>query len=147
MMLKKILLIHGPNLNLLGKRDQSIYGRLSLTEVEELTAREAHQHGLDLTTFQSNHEGDLIDFIQKEGPYSIGIIINPGAFTHYSYAIHDALVDTKLPIVEVHLSMLSQREPWRRNSVTASACIKMIEGKKEMGYIEAVEVLIERMKK
>jgi 3-dehydroquinate dehydratase-2 len=146
-MTKQLLLIHGANLNLLGKRDFDTYGNLTLNEIEELTAIEAKKYGFSLCTYQSNHEGDLIDKLQQEAPHCLGIIINPGAFTHYSYALHDALLDTKLPAVEVHLSKISQREAWRRHSVIASACIKMIEGKKQEGYKEAITVLSECLNK
>src|SRR3989344_5233765 len=107
-----ILLIHGPNLNLLGKRDTAQYGAGTLSDIETLVGTEARKSGHDVKTFQSNHEGALIDFLQKESANAAGIIINPGALTHYSYALHDALVDTGLPAVEVHLSDISSREEW-----------------------------------
>ncbi|OGG70475.1 hypothetical protein A3F27_03620 [Candidatus Kaiserbacteria bacterium RIFCSPHIGHO2_12_FULL_53_13] len=136
-----ILLIHGPNLNRLGARDNKHYGERSLSDIEAGVRESAKKLGYDIKTFQSNHEGALIDFLQKEAPKASGIIINPGALTHYSYALHDALVDSRLPCVEVHLSDIGSREPWRRNSVTAPACISQISGKKESGYLEAVEIL------
>ncbi|MDO8481476.1 MAG: type II 3-dehydroquinate dehydratase [bacterium] len=136
-----ILLIHGPNLNRLGKRDALNYGQKTLAEIEASVADEAKKLGHDVKTFQSNHEGALIDFLQKEAENAAGIIINPGALTHYSYALHDAIVDTKLPCVEVHLSEISSREAWRKISVTAPACIAQISGKKEAGYIDAVRAL------
>jgi 3-dehydroquinate dehydratase-2 len=140
-----LLLIHGPNLNLLGKREEKHYGSKTLADLEALVLAEAKNVGLELKAFQSNHEGALIDWIQKESPRAAGIIINPGALTHYSYALHDALLDTKLPAVEVHLSDVGTREEWRRNSVTAPACIAVIAGKKEGGYAEAVTLLKERL--
>ena len=141
-----MLLIHGPNLNLLGKRDAAHYGTATLADIEALVATEAKKAGLDVKDFQSNHEGALIDFIQKESASASGIIINPGALTHGSYALHDALVDTKLPAVEVHLSDVSSREEWRKVSVTAPACVGVISGKKEAGYIEAVQKLARQLK-
>ena len=141
--MRNILLIHGVNLNVLGKRDPAHYGTLTLKNIEDITAEEAEKNGFSITPYQSNHEGDLVDKLQSEALHCVGIIINPGAFAHYSYGLHDALIDTKLPVVEVHLSDLSQREIWRKNSVTAPACIKVIEGKKEQGYREAVNVLAE----
>ncbi|KKW47956.1 3-dehydroquinate dehydratase [Candidatus Kaiserbacteria bacterium RIFCSPHIGHO2_02_FULL_59_21] len=141
-----MLLIHGPNLNLLGKRDAAHYGTATLADIEALVATEAKKAGLDVKAFQSNHEGALIDFIQKESASASGIIINPGALTHGSYALHDALVDTKLPAVEVHLSDVSSREEWRKVSVTAPACVGVISGKKEAGYIEAVQKLARQLK-
>jgi len=139
--MEAILLIHGPNLNLLGARDEKQYGSLTLAALEKLVADEAAKSGLEVKAFQSNHEGALIDWLQKESPGASGIIINAGALTHYSYALHDALVDAGLPAVEVHLSDINAREEWRKRSVTAPACISMIAGKKEKGYIEAVQKL------
>lgn len=139
--MKKILLIHGPNLNKLGARDSSHYGTLTLKSIEDLVGAEAQKLGLEVYAFQSNHEGALIDFLQEEAASAAGIIINPGAFTHYSYALHDALLDAKVPCVEVHLSDIKSREPWRQISVTAPACIAQISGKKDQGYIEALQLL------
>ena len=136
-----ILLVHGPNLNMLGERDKGHYGSLTLSDIETLVASEAKQAGFDIKSFQSNHEGVLIDFLQKESKNASGIIINPGALTHGSYALHDALLDTGLPTVEVHLSDVNAREEWRRLSVTAPACIGVVSGKKEKGYSEALSML------
>jgi len=141
-----VLLIHGPNLNLLGQRDQQHYGTLTLADIEKLVATQAEKYGLKIKSFQSNHEGALIDFIQKQTPTAMGIIINPGALTHYSYALHDALLDTHLPCVEVHLSDISNREPWRKISVTSPACLAVISGKKEQGYLEALDLLCKKIK-
>ena len=142
-----ILLIHGPNLNLLGAREREHYGSKTLRDIEGEVASAAKKLGHTVSAFQSNHEGALIDFLQKEGPKAAGIIINPGALTHYSYALHDALVDTKLPAVEVHLSDITSREEWRQVSVTSPACIAQISGKKEAGYIEALDVLQKKLGK
>lgn len=144
--MKKILLLHGANLNWLGKRDTAHYGSLTLKDIEKLTKLEARKFEYNILVYQTNHEGKLIDILQLKAKNSAGIIINPGAFAHYSYALHDALLDTKLPVVEVHLSNLYQREKWRSKSVTAAACIKMISGKKELGYKEAVKILVEHIK-
>ena len=108
-------------------------------------AAEAQKLGHTVKAFQSNHEGALIDFLQAESGNAAGIIANLGAFTHYSYALHDALVDTGLPSVEVHLSDINAREAWRKVSVTAPACIGQIAGKKEAGYIEALALLQTRL--
>ena len=143
--MNSILLVHGPNLNLLGARDAEHYGSLTLSDIETLVASEAKKAGLEVKAFQSNHEGALIDFMQKESANASGIIINPGAFSHYSFALHDALLDTGLPAVEVHLSDINAREEWRRTSVTAPACIAMVSGKKEQGYIEALKLLIPKL--
>ena len=136
-----LLLIHGPNLNLLKKRDQKHYGSLTLKELEMAVKNKAKARGFSLKAFQSNHEGALVDVLQKFSAKSAGIIINPGALTHYSFALHDALLDTGLPCVEVHLSDVKSREAWRRVSVTAPACKKVISGKKLKGYLEAVDFL------
>ncbi|HEV2614649.1 MAG TPA: type II 3-dehydroquinate dehydratase [Gammaproteobacteria bacterium] len=144
--MKKILLLNGPNLNLLGKRDMNHYGTLTLKNIEELVIQEALKFNCDVITYQSNHEGYLIDKIQENREICLGIIINPGALTHYSYAIHDALLDTKLPVIEVHLSDISQREAFRKTSVISDICLKTISGKKEVGYIDAVHVLLEDLK-
>ena len=130
-----ILLIHGPNLNMLGERDKEHYGSLTLSDIETPVSSEAKKVGFDVRSFQSNHEGALIDFLQKESPNAAGVIINPGALTHYSYALHDGLVDADILAVEVHLSDINAREEWRRHSVTAPACIGVISGKKEKGYV------------
>ena len=139
--MKKILLIHGPNLNLLGKRNREHYGRLTLSEIENLVRAKAGELGLEIEAFQSNHEGELIDWLQEKSAGADGVIINPGALAHYSYALRDALADTGLPCVEVHLSDVENREEFRRVSVTAPVCKAKISGKKELGYIEAIELL------
>jgi len=144
--MQTILLLHGPNLNWLGKRDPVHYGNLTLEHIVTITADAARQYHYDIIPYQSNHEGCLIDTLQLNASSCAGIIINPGALTHYSYALHDALLDTGLPVVEVHLSDIKQREQWRSQSVTAAACIKVISGKKEDGYREAVTILAEHLK-
>ena len=142
-----ILLIHGPNLNNLGKRDPAHYGAQTLSDIESLVGAEAQKVGCAVKAFQSNHEGALIDFLQKESASASGIIINPGALTHYGYSLHDALADTQLPVVEVHLSDIEAREEWRRVSVIKPACIGQISGKKEAGYIEALALLAKHLGK
>jgi 3-dehydroquinate dehydratase-2 len=138
----KILLINGPNLNLLGKRDKSIYGDKTLSEIESLVKKEAKSLGADVASFQSNSEGALIDFIQKNSPRADGIIINPGALTHYGLSLRDALVDCGLPIVEVHLSNIYAREKWRAKSVIAPIAKKQISGSGWQGYVNALRILI-----
>lgn len=139
--MKKLLLIHGPNLNLLGKRDERHYGALTLKKLEMIVMKEAKNLGYNMKTFQSNHEGDLIDFIQANSEKSDGILINPGALTHYSYALHDAIIDAKIPTIEVHLSNIYGRESWRKKSVTKPACLAQFSGKKEKSYLEALTLL------
>lgn len=139
--MKNILLIHGPNLNKLGQRDHELYGNVSLETIE--TAVQARYRGYRVLSFQSNHEGDLIDFIQEHSESSHAMIINAGALTHYSYALHDAIVDSKLPTVEVHLSNIYEREPWRAQSVISAVCVHTIMGKKLEGYLEACDYIME----
>lgn len=139
---KRILLIHGPNLNLLGKRAKKHYGAKTLADIEHVVRREVAKKKVDVLAYQSNHEGDIIDFLQHEAPYASAILINPGAYTHYSVAILDALVDTHLPYVEVHLSDIGSREVFRRESITGKKAMKIIFGKKERGYVEGVRVLV-----
>lgn len=139
--MKKIMLIHGPNLNKLGKRDHAHYGTLSLKDIETAVQEKAKDYRV--LCFQSNHEGALIDFIQNNSDESFAMIINPGALTHYSYALHDAIIDSGLHTIEVHLSNILEREPWRAISVISPACKKTIMGKKLEGYLEAIDTLLE----
>lgn len=138
-----ILLLHGPNLNQLGQRDIAHYGSLTLEKLENHVKEYAASKQYTVVAFQSNHEGDLIDIIQKT--QAIAMIINAGALTHYSYALHDAIIDSRLPTIEVHLSNIKAREPWRALSVIEPACIKTIMGKKMEGYLEAVDYLVEHL--
>jgi 3-dehydroquinate dehydratase-2 len=142
----KILLINGPNLNLLGKRDKSIYGDKTLSEIESFLKKEAKSLGVDVVCFQSNSEGALIDFIQKNSPRAGGIIINPGALTHYGLSLRDALVDCGLPVIEVHLSNIYAREKWRAKSVIAPVARRQISGSGWQGYIEALLILVGELK-
>ena len=139
--MKKILLINGPNLNLLGKREPKYYGHMSLAEIENMVKAEGLELGIDIITFQSNHEGEIIDFIQDNSLLADGIIINPGAFTHYSYAIYDALKATSLPIVEVHLSNIFAREEFRSHSVISPIAKGVISGFGYKGYLYALNYL------
>lgn len=144
--MKLILLVHGANLNMLGKRDTKHYGFLTLKELEKQVMAAAKKHGLKVKAFQSNYEGGIIDFLQKNAPKACGILINAGAYTHYSYAIHDALLDTKLPAIEVHLSKVAEREEWRAKSVIAPACVGVFAGEKVQSYLKALEELARIMK-
>lgn len=141
----KIIIINGPNLNLLGKREPEIYG--THTFEDYFASLQKKFTGIELEYFQSNHEGALIDKIQEIGFSYQGIVLNPGAFTHYSYALYDALKAITTPAVEVHISDIENREDFRKISVTAGACIAQIKGKGLAGYEEAVEKLILRNKK
>lgn len=145
--MSQLLLLHGVNLNRLGQRATEHYGQLTLADLEQLTRARAHSYGVHVMTYQSNHEGDLVDQLQQQANHCFGIIINAGAFTHYSYALHDAIVDTGLPTIEVHLSNVAEREVWRRTSVLAPACLRVIMAKKQQGYLEAVDVLMQHLGK
>jgi 3-dehydroquinate dehydratase-2 len=142
----KILVIHGPNLNMLGKRDRAVYGDKTLKEIDALLKKEAKASGVDVVTFQSNHEGALVDFIQEQAGTARGIIINPGALTHCGFSLLDALVDSKLPVIEVHLSNIYRREEWRAESVIAPMAEGQISGLGWAGYIAALQILVSKLK-
>ena len=138
----KIMIINGPNLNMLGVREKNIYGTRNYEDVCNYVKEEGKKRNHEILMVQSNSEGEIIDFIQKAyfEKYE-GIIINPGAYTHYSYAIHDALKGFDIPAVEVHLSNIHTREEFRRKSVTAPACVGQIAGFGEYGYIMSMDAL------
>ena len=137
----RFLIINGPNLNLLGKREPDIYGTNTYESLCAFIRQDAEQHGDYASFFQSNYEGAIIEMIQQADGRFDGIVINPGAYTHFSYAIHDALRCIDVPAVEVHISDITTREPWRQISVTAPACRKMIAGHGFAGYLEAMALL------
>ncbi len=140
----KFLIINGPNLNLLGKREPGIYGKSTYADLCALIASYAKEHGSTAEFFQSNHEGAIIDTIHAaDGAYD-AIIINPGAYTHYSYAILDALKAVSVPCIEVHISNIHQREEFRHKSVTAPACVGQICGLGLYGYQAAMAYFLER---
>jgi len=138
----KILIIHGPNLNILGKRNKVIYGEKSLDEINELIEQHATDIDAEVTIIQANAEGDLVDFIQKESGGADGIIINAGALTHYGLSLRDALLDTTLPVVEVHLSNIYAREEFRQRSVIAPIAKGQVTGLGWRGYIAALRTLV-----
>lgn len=137
-----ILVIHGPNLNLLGEREPEIYGRMTLKALEREIKKYCKGKSVKLKCLQSNHEGQLIDWIHKYRHWAHGMILNPGALTHYSYALRDAIAGVSIPTVEVHISDISKREPFRHISVIQPVCIAQISGKGKFGYFEAVETVL-----
>ena len=136
------LLVNGPNLNLLGMRDTATYGTQTLADINERVEARARELGVEVLFFQANGEGAIIDFVQGNAPSAAGIIINPGAYGHYSYAIHDALKDTGLPIAEVHLSNVYARDSWRSELVVAPIARGVISGFGWRGYVVALELLV-----
>ncbi len=140
----KIGVIHGPNMNLLGKREPSIYGTMTLDEIDRRivdAAGEAHE----IKRFQSNNEGAIVDFLQEMDDWADGIIINAGAYTHTSYAIRDAMAASRLPAVEVHLSNIHAREPFRSRSVLAANCLGLVCGFGWHSYILGLEALLNHL--
>jgi 3-dehydroquinate dehydratase-2 len=137
----RVLILHGPTLKLLGQREPGVYGRLTLAEIDERLHAHAAQAGIELRTFQSNHEGALIDAVHQAAGWADGLVINPGAFTHYSYALRDAIAAVRLPTVEVHLSNIQAREPFRRTSVIAPVCLGQISGFGWRSYVLGLEAV------
>ena len=140
---RRILVLHGPNLNNLGKRDPGIYGKTTLPEINDRLRARGTELGYEVVTFQSNHEGALIDCMQEEAPNIVGIVINPGGLTHTSYSLRDALKDTSRPIIEIHMSNVHAREAFRHESLIAPICVAQIAGLGWRGYLHALEALIE----
>jgi len=141
--MKKILIVHGPNLGLLGEREPRVYGKTTLAQLNGFLEKEAGRLKVQLKIFQSNWEGAIIDFLTAERKWANAIIINPGALTHYSLALRDCLSAIGLPAIEVHLSNIAAREEFRRTSVTAAACRGQISGLGIKSYLAALQVLAE----
>lgn len=136
-----VLLLHGPNLNLLGERKPEVYGTMTLAQLNAELRKTASKLRLRLRIFQSNHEGELIDVLHRQRRWMDGLVINPGAYTHYSYALRDAIESVEVPAFEVHLSNIHAREPWRRVSVLSEVVKRQIVGKGIDSYREALQLL------
>jgi 3-dehydroquinate dehydratase II len=137
----KVSLIHGPNLNLLGQREAEFYGRESFDDINRRIKQYGLERGIEVRIFQSNHEGEIIDAIQDARTWADAIVINPAAYTHYSYAIRDALTAARLPAVEVHISNVHAREEFRRHSVISPVVVGQIVGMGPYGYLLALDAV------
>lgn len=142
----EVLVIHGPNLNLLGEREPQIYGNLTLKQINKILHGVALKNKVKIRFFQSNHEGEIIDCIHLNRKKVNGILINPAAFTHYSIAIRDAILAVQLPVVEVHLSDILEREKFRRKNVISDVTIQQFWGEKEKSYVKGLLYLIKNLK-
>jgi 3-dehydroquinate dehydratase II len=136
-----IFVVHGPNLNLLGEREPAVYGTLSLDQLNARIREHGAAQGCAIRTYQSNHEGRLLDALQRARRWAAGIVINPGAYGHTSYALRDCIAGINVPTVEVHLSDVEAREPFRRISTIADVCIAKISGRGPQSYFDAIDVL------
>lgn len=137
----RILVIHGPNLNLLGTREPEIYGKMTLAQINTMVTQAAEKADAEVRIFQSNSEGALVDSIQEAGNWAGGIVVNPGAYGHYSIALRDAIAAARLPTIEVHLSNVFGREDFRHELVVAPVCLGLICGLGWRGYVQAVQAL------
>ncbi len=140
--MKRILLMNGPNLNMLGVREPDIYGRDTLETIEDMVTEYGQARGAQVECFQSNHEGELIDKLHEAHEDFDGVIYNPGAHTHYSYALRDAVASIDTPVVEVHISDVDAREPFRAISVFDGVVVAKISGRGKEGYLDALDVLL-----
>lgn len=142
-----ILVLHGPNLNLLGEREPEIYGSTALEDINQELVRLGKEYNAEVRCFQSNYEGQLIDCLHEFGKPCDGILVNAGALTHYGYSLHDAILALSKPTIEVHLSNIQKREHWRRKSVIAPACRGIIAGFGPDSYFSALALLIKILRK
>ena len=146
-MRKRVAVLHGVNLDTLGRRPAQHYGDLTLPQLELRIERFAHELGLEPQFFQTNHEGEFVEQLHKVGDFADALVLNPGAWTHYSWAIRDALEVSGLPAVEVHLSDVGAREDWRRVSVLDGLCAGKVAGRGVEGYRDALEILAEELER
>jgi len=144
--LSKVFIIHGPNLNLLGHRDPEQYGTLTLAKVNTAIRKKARGLGLETRIVQTNHEGRIIDLLHRRRKWADAFLVNPGALTHYSFSIRDAIEGIQTPVVEVHLSDIYQREDFRAVSVTKEVCLSQFYGKQLDSYLEALEFISNHLK-
>ena len=140
-----ILLVHGPNLNLLGERNPAVYGRTTLLDIEADVAAAANARAAALLCFQSNHEGAILDFLHEHRKLARGVVVNAGAFTHTSVALRDAIEGIELPVVEVHISNTHRREPFRHVSLIAGVCLGQVTGLGRQGYTVATNLLLDHL--
>jgi 3-dehydroquinate dehydratase-2 len=137
-----IFVVHGPNLNLLGEREPSVYGTLTLDDLNARIREHGRTRGCEIRTYQSNHEGRLLDALQRARRWANGVVINPGAYGHTSYALRDCIAGIKIPTVEVHLSDVEAREPFRKISTIADVCVGKISGRGPQSYLDGIDLLL-----